>query len=88
MAKKTKKKVSKKSAVKGGKKGSKKGGKKTVKKSAKKPAPKKKAKAVKRKKPATIGNTISDAYHVVVDSITGTDALRNNMSKTGVSESE
>lgn len=88
MAKKVKKKVSKKSAVKGGKKGGKKTVRKSAKKAAKKSAPKKKAKAVKRKKPATIGSTISGAYHVVVDSITGTDALRNKMSKTGVSESE
>jgi hypothetical protein len=80
-----KKKKAKKSTA---KKGAKKSKKKTVKKAAKKSSPKKKAKAAKRKKPATIGDKISGAYHAVVDSITGTDALRNKMSKTGASESE
>jgi hypothetical protein len=83
MAKKARKKTGKKSTA---RKAKKKTVKKAAKKSVKKSSPKKKA--VKRKKPATIGEKISGAYHVVVDSITGTDALRNKMSKTGASESE
>jgi hypothetical protein len=89
--KKAKKKVAKKSAAKSGKKGRKtvkKFAKKAVKKASPKKAPKKKAKAAKRKKPATLTDKISGAYHTVVDSITGTDTLRNKMSKTGASESE
>jgi hypothetical protein len=84
MAKKSKKQAKKKTA----KKTAKKATKKSVKKSSPKKAPKKKAKAAKRKKPATISDKISGAYHAVVDSITGTDTLRNKMSKTGASESE
>jgi hypothetical protein len=83
-----KKKAKKSTAKKGAKKSKKKTVKKAAKKSVKKSSPKKKAKAAKRKKPATIGDKISGAYHAVVDSITGTDALRNKMSKTGASESE
>ncbi|HEY4143003.1 MAG TPA: hypothetical protein VGM57_16400 [Pseudolabrys sp.] len=84
MAKKAKKKVKKSTA----KKSKKKTVKKSAKKAVKKASPKKKAKAAKRKKPATMGDKISGAYHAVVDSITGTDTLRNKMSKTGASESE
>jgi hypothetical protein len=88
-AKKQAKKKAKKSATKKSKKKTvKKAAKKSVKKSSPKKAPKKKAKAAKRKPPATIGDKISGAYHAVVDSITGTDTLRNKMSKTGASESE
>lgn len=83
MAKKAKKKA-KKSSV---KKSKKKTVKKAAKKSVKKSSPKKKT-VKRKKKPATIGDKISGAYHAVVDSITGTDALRNKMSKTGSSESE
>jgi len=78
--KKATKKVSKKSATKGSKK--------SVKKSAKKSPAKKKAKAAKPKKPATFTETVSGAYHAVVDSVTGTSTLRNKMSKSGDSESE
>jgi hypothetical protein len=85
MARKSKKKAKKPAAKKGKKKTVKKAAKKSVKKSSPK---KKKAKAVKRKKPVTIGDKISGAYHAVVDSISGTDTLRNKMSKTGASESE
>jgi RNA polymerase primary sigma factor len=80
MAKKAKKKAKKKAAKKTVKKPVKKAAKKTVKKSKKK--------AAKRKKPATIGDRLSGAYHTVVDSITGTGQLRNKMSRTGDSESE
>lgn len=86
MAKKAKKKVAKKAT----KKLAKKTVKKSTKKAVKKAAPKKKAKAAKRKKaaPKTFTEQVSGAYHAVVDSITGTDQLRNKMSKTGSSESE
>ena len=84
MAKKAKKKTSKKAA----KKSVKKPAKKLAKKSAKKSPAKKKAKAVKRKKPATFTEKVSGAYHAVVDSVTGTNELRNKMSKPGDSESE
>lgn len=80
-----KKKAKKKTAKKAAKKAVKKSAKKTARKPAKKAA---KKKAAKRKKPATIGDKISGAYHAVVDTITGTDALRNKMSKSGSSETE
>lgn len=84
MAKKARKKTSKKTA----KKTAAKRGKKTAKKSVKKSKAKKKAKAAKRKKAKTFTEKVSGAYHTVVDSITGTDALRNKMSKPGDSETE
>jgi RNA polymerase primary sigma factor len=86
MAKKSKKQSKKKAKKPIAKKAKKKTVKKAAKKSAKKSSPKKKT--VKRKKPVTVGDKISGAYHAVIDSITGTDALRNKMSKTGASESE
>ena len=84
MAKKTSKKAKKKAP----KKVAKKPVKRSAKKSAKKAPVKKKAKAIKRKKPATFTDKVSGAYHAVVDSVTGTNELRNKMSKTGDSESE
>lgn len=89
--KQAKKKVTKKSAAKATKKGSKKSVKKSAKKTAKKAvkkSPAKKAKAAKREKPATFTETVSGAYHAVVDSVTGTNTLRNKMSKSGDSETE
>ena len=86
MAKKSKK-ASKKSSKKSAAKRGKKAAKKTVKKSAKKSA-KKKTKPAKRKKPTTFTEKVSGAYHAVVDSVTGTNDLRNKMSKPGDSESE
>jgi hypothetical protein len=73
--------VSKKSVKKSAKKSTKKTAKKSVKKSPAK-------KTAKRKKPATFTETVSGAYHAVVDSVTGTATLRNKMSKSGDSESE
>jgi hypothetical protein len=84
MAKKAKKKATKKVS----KKSAAKGRKKFVKKSVKKSPAKKKAKAVVRKKPATFSEKVSGAYHTVVDSVTGTNELRNKMSKPGDSETE
>lgn len=88
MAKKARKKTSKKSAAKRGKKAAKKTVKKTAKKAVKKSPAKKKAKAAKRKKPTTFTEKVSGAYHAVVDSVTGTNDLRNKMSKSGDSETE
>lgn len=88
MAKKARKKTSKKTAKKTAAKRGKKTAKKTTKKSVKKSKAKKKAKAAKRKKAKTFTEKVSGAYHTVVDSITGTDALRNKMSKPGDSETE
>lgn len=87
MAKKSKK-ASKKSSKKSAAKRGKKAAKKTVKKSAKKSPAKKKAKPAKRKKPKTFTEKVSGAYHAVVDSVSGTNDLRNKMSKPGDSESE
>jgi hypothetical protein len=60
-----------------------------------KPAPKKKAakRVTKRKdkpatKPKTIGDRLSNAYHTVVDTMKGTDQLRNKLEKPGTSETE
>ena len=84
------KKASKKSAVKRGKKS--KPAKKTKTKAKKsKPAPKKKAAKRKAKpatKPKTIGERISSGYHTVVDTVTGTDRLRNKLEPPGTSETE
>ncbi len=67
------------------------------------PAPKTKTKALPKKKkaarkakpipkpmpkPKTIGDRLSSAYHAVVDTVTGTDQLRNKMEKPGTSVSE
>ena len=81
------------------KKARKKAGKKSVQKSAAKSKTKskakkkslaKKAKPAKRKKPASkgLGAKVADAYRTVVDTIKGTDQLRNKMEKPGTSESE
>ena len=67
------------------------------------PAPKTKTKALPKKKkaarkakpipkpmpkPKTIGDRLSSAYHAVVDTVAGTDQLRDKMEKPGTSESE
>ena len=60
-----------------------------------KPAPKKKAakrvtkrKAKRASKPRTIGERLSSGYHTVVDTLKGTDQLRNKLEQPGTSESE
>ena len=60
-----------------------------------KPVPKKKAakrvtkrKAKRASKPQTIGDRLSSAYHTVVDTVKGTDQLRNKLEKPGTSETE
>jgi hypothetical protein len=60
----------------------------------KKTAKKKPAKRVARRKTKraskshTIGDRLSNAYHAVVDTVKGTDQLRNKLEKPGTSESE
>ena len=56
-----------------------------------KAVPKKKAakRVTKRKaKRKTIGERLSSGYHTVVDTVKGTDRLRNKMEPPGTSESE
>jgi hypothetical protein len=88
MAKKSKKKSAKKTTKKSAKNSKKPTSKKSKKAAAGKSPAKKKARKKAAKPAPTIGDKISGAYHAVVDSITGTDALRNKMSKAGASESE
>ena len=79
------------------KKARKKAGKKLTKKSAKKSAaktkkksPAKKAKFARNKKRAAkgLGAKVAGAYRTVVDTIKGTDQLRNKIEQPGTSESE
>ena len=51
-------------------------------------AKKKKKKAAAKAKPRTLGDRLSSAYHAVVDTMTGTDQLRNKMEKPGTSETQ
>jgi len=71
----------------------------TAKRGKKSKVKKPKAKAVARKKkvarkakraakPKTIGGRLSNAYHTVVDTVKGTDQLRNKMETPGTSETE
>lgn len=78
------KKARKKSAAKRGKKS------KAKKTKAKAVIKKKKTarKAKRATKPKTIGDRLSNAYHTVVDTVKGTDRLRNKMEKPGTSETE
>ena len=76
-------KVRKKSAAKGKKKS-----KAVTKKNTKVWAVAKKKKAARTAKPKTIRDRLSNAYHTVVDTVKGTDRLRNKMETPGTSESE
>jgi hypothetical protein len=55
---------------------------------------KKKSKATTKKRklrsrrPRSLGEKVSNAYRTVVDTIKGTDRLRNKMEPTGTSETE
>lgn len=86
------KKARKKSAAKRGKKSQ--PAKKTKTRAAakkSKPTPKKKTakrKAKRATKPKTIGERLSSGYHTVVDTVTGTDRLRNKLEPPGTSETE
>lgn len=83
MAKKTRKKSTAKT-----KKKSKAAGKKpALKKTKARPVTKKK-KAARKAKPKTLGDRLSNAYLTVVDTVTGTDQLRNKLEKPGTSETE
>jgi NAD(P)H-hydrate repair Nnr-like enzyme with NAD(P)H-hydrate epimerase domain len=57
---------------------------KTARKSTLKPKARRKVKA----KSPSLGQRLSNAYHTVVDTMTGTGALRNKLEKPGTSESE
>jgi len=83
MAKKTRK-----AAAKRGKKSGKKSKVKKTKAARKAKPARAKKKARRKAKPTTIGGQISSAYHTVVDTVTGTDKLRNKMEQPGTSESE
>lgn len=50
-------------------------------------APARKRKLRKRR-PKTLGDKVSSAYHTVVDTIKGTDELRNKMEPPATSETE
>ena len=50
-------------------------------------APAKKRKLRKRR-PKTLGDKVSSAYRTVVDTVKGTDALRNKMELPSTSETE
>ena len=47
-----------------------------------------KTKKARRAKPAGFTDKIAGAYHAVVDTIKGTDALRNKLEQRGTSETE
>jgi hypothetical protein len=51
-------------------------------------AKKNKKKAAAKAKPRTLGGRLANAYHTVVDTVTGTDQLRNKMEKPGTSETQ
>lgn len=71
--------------------------KKSAAKRGKKSKPAKKKKAAKRvgkrrtkraRKPHTIGERLSSGYRTVVDTVKGTDRLRNKLEPPGTSETE
>jgi hypothetical protein len=82
--------MAKKARKKAGKRLSKKPAKKSAAKTKKKPAAKKAKRAPKNKKTAAkgLGAKVAGAYRAVVDTIKGTDQLRNKMEQRGTSESE
>lgn len=58
-------------------------------KSARKTKRKSRARTSRAKtKSPTIGSRLSQAYHTVVDTVTGTEALRNKLEPPGTSETE
>lgn len=80
MAKKTSKKTLKKTA--------KKKSKVSPKKSAVKKSSKKKSKKKPGRRPKSFKAQVTGAYQTVIDTIKGTDALRNKMERPGTSETE
>lgn len=79
------KKARKKSAAKRGKKSKPAKKKKAAKRVSKR---KTKRKAKRASKPKTIGERLSSGYHPVVDTVKGTDKLRNKLEPPGTSETE
>ena len=59
----------------------------TGKRKKKSKAPAKKRK-LRSRRPRSLGEKVSNAYRTVVDTIKGTDRLRNKMEPTGTSETE
>jgi len=47
-----------------------------------------KKRKLRRRRPKTLGGKVSSAYRTVVDTIKGTDALRNKMELPSTSETE
>ena len=69
--------------------------KKTARAKKSKSAPRKKAakrvgkrKARRARKPPSIGEALSRGYHIVVDTMTGTEKLRKKLEKPGTDETE
>jgi RNA polymerase primary sigma factor len=80
--------MAKKKARKTARKTAKKTVKETAKKSVKKNVKKTKAKTKRKAKSPGLGQRLSGAYRAVVDTVTGTGALRNKLETPGTSESE
>ena len=47
-----------------------------------------KRRKLRRRRPKTLGGTVTSAYRTVVDTIKGTDTLRNKMELPSTSETE
>jgi len=47
-----------------------------------------KKRKVRRQQPKTLGDKVASAYHTVVDTIKGTDELRNKLEPPATSETE
>jgi hypothetical protein len=47
-----------------------------------------KTRRLRKRRPQTLGNKVKGAYQVVVDTIKGTDQLRNKMEPPATSETE
>jgi len=60
----------------------------TAKRGKKSKVKKTKAKTKAKSKRASIGQRLSSGYHIVVDTVTGTEKLRVKMEKPGTDETE
>jgi hypothetical protein len=47
-----------------------------------------KKRKLRKRRPKTLGGKVSNAYHTVIDTIKGTDALRNKLELPSTSETE
>jgi hypothetical protein len=54
----------------------------------KKPRASAKKRKLRKRRPKTLSGKVASAYHTVVDTIKGTDALRNKMELPSTSETE